>query len=62
VAGIVLEEIAISYPRIAVSVLRQMRYSSPGFRFAPPWAEVHYAFGVFPRCYLLKNPLIAERF
>ena len=25
-----------------------------GFRFAPPWAEVYYAFGVFPRCYLLK--------
>jgi hypothetical protein len=21
----------------------------PGFRFAPPWAEVHYAFGVFPK-------------
>jgi hypothetical protein len=28
----------------------------PGFRFAPPWAEVYYAFGVFPRCYLLKMP------
>ena len=34
----------------------------PGFRFAPPWAEVYYAFGVFPRCYLLKNALIAEYF
>ena len=22
-------------------------YQYPGFRFAPPWAEVYYAFGVF---------------
>jgi len=31
----------------------------PGFRFAPPWAsEVYYAFGVFPRRYLLKMPYL----
>jgi hypothetical protein len=29
----------------------------PGFRFAPPWAEVYYAFGVFPRCYRLSAHL-----
>jgi hypothetical protein len=27
---------------------------SPGFRFASPWVEVYYAFGVLLRCYLLK--------
>jgi hypothetical protein len=28
----------------------------PGLRLAPPWADVYYAFGVLPRCYLLKMP------
>jgi hypothetical protein len=28
----------------------------PGFHCAPPWAEVYYAFGVLPRCDLLKMP------
>src|SRR6516165_12824918 len=26
---------------------RLLHISNPGFRFAPPWAEVYYAFGVF---------------
>ena len=32
-------------------------YQNPGFRFAPPWAEVFYAFGVPP-----ENAPIAELF
>jgi hypothetical protein len=27
---------------------RMLIFKNPGFRFAPPWAEVYYAFGVFP--------------
>jgi hypothetical protein len=31
---------------VALSERAAYSYQDPGFRFAPPWAEVYYAFGV----------------
>jgi hypothetical protein len=42
------------YPLPLFQSGRHTNIQDPGFRFALPWAEVYYAFGVFPRCYLLK--------
>ena len=39
----------------ALSERAAYSYQHPGFRFAPPWAEVSYAFGVPP-----ENAPIAE--
>ena len=35
-------------PSAALSERAAYSYQYPGFRFAPPWAEVSYAFGVPP--------------
>jgi hypothetical protein len=40
----------------ALSERPHTNIQDPGFRFAPPWAEVNYAFGGFPR-YLTRRRL-----
>jgi hypothetical protein len=44
-------------PLFQLSERAAYSYQYPGFRFAPPWAEVSYAFGVPP-----ENAPIAELF
>jgi hypothetical protein len=39
-----------------------MSIQDPGFRFAPPWAEVHHAFGVLLSSEALEVALAAECF
>jgi hypothetical protein len=50
------------YPLPLFQSGRHTNIQDPGFRFAPPRAEVYYAFGVFPRLLPPENALIAECF
>jgi hypothetical protein len=49
--------INVKWPQRVTSQFLPAAWRAPGGRRTPPWAEVYYAFGVPPRCYLLKMPL-----